>query len=960
MISISTVVNAQTSNWEWAVKAGGSNIDTGASIAVDNNGNTFVTGYFSDYITIGSTTLTSSGFQDVFIAKAGPNGNWLWARKAGGANADVAKTVTVDAVGNAYVIGSFNSSIAYFGSIPVNRFTYGSSNDIFVAKIDANGNWIWAKGLGGISTDDGLGIAVDSNSNVFISGAFRGSIIVPTSPSVTLSSAGYNDIVVAKLNSSGTWLWAKKAGGTSYESGNGVAVDNSGNVYLTGGFSSATMAMGNTTLINTNNMYEVFLAKLDTNGNWLWAKSAGGSGADLAYAVTVDPGGNPVITGSIGDQANFGPYSLPLTGFYDIFVAKLGPSGNWLWASKAGGSDWDEGLSVDTDQNSNVFLTGRFRDTCQFGSISLSSPAATDGFVGKMSSSGTWLDVTQTGGSGDDCGNGIALDDSGNIYTCGDFSGSAQFGSYTLTSSGFTDVYSAKIGNSSVSLTLTSPNGGELWYTGSTHQITWNSNNISGVLLDFSLNNGSNWNPITTSLIDASPGTYNWTIPNVNTTQALVRIRVPGTNDVYDVSDNVFTIMDEPIPPVADFSADVTSGYEPLAVHFTDESVAGCGTITSWSWNFGDGGTSTQQNPQHTYQNAGVYDVTLTVTNSSSLSDDLVRHDYITVLEVNSPEAAFTANVTSGTAPLTVQFTDLSIPGSGGITDWFWRFGDGGTSTQQNPQHTYQSAGIYDVRLTVTNSFDLTSTVTHYDYITVEDPSGYLSMMNGTLLHFGFAYLYTPTDYQPIVLSNTGSIPVNITDVHFIGNPLHFEYQASDDALLINPGETDSIFVRFVPQAEGTLTDTLYIVNDSANEPLITVCLAGSGTVAPPNPPQNILVYVADLDVRLTWEPVLTNVLGESIEIDYYVVFINGASDPYEEFTYHGLCYEENYIHSSAASLASKMLYQVYAIEMDPNNRTLDDQTRLEIDNYLRENLVRGMSVAEFKQVLREAEKLID
>ena len=162
--------------------------------------------------------------------------------------------------------------------------------------------------------------------------------------------------------------------------------------------------------------------------------------------------------------------------------------------------------------------------------------------------------------------------------------------------------------------------------------------------------------------------------------------------------------------PVADFSASPTSGKVPLTVAFTDNST---GNPTSWSWDFGDGSSSTEQNPSHTYSKAGSYTVKLTATNDQG-SDTKTKTDYITV-NGNLPVADFTANTTTGTAPLTISFTDNS---TGNPSSWSWDFGDGGTSTVQNPSHTYQKAGKYTVKLTVTNDQG-SNTETKTDYITV-------------------------------------------------------------------------------------------------------------------------------------------------------------------------------------------------------------------------------------------------
>ncbi len=165
-----------------------------------------------------------------------------------------------------------------------------------------------------------------------------------------------------------------------------------------------------------------------------------------------------------------------------------------------------------------------------------------------------------------------------------------------------------------------------------------------------------------------------------------------------------------PTVPNPAFSADDTSGTEPFAVQFRDESG---GLPTGWFWDFGDGNTSTQQDPVHTYVNAGVYDVSLTVSNSAGSSAPLIKVNYITVAAPGT--VAFDADVTSGTSPLIVQFTDQS---SDSPTSWLWDFGDGNTSTVQDPSHTFSSAGSYTVTLTVvtpTGGGSLTKT----DYITV-------------------------------------------------------------------------------------------------------------------------------------------------------------------------------------------------------------------------------------------------
>ncbi|MDD3577798.1 MAG: SBBP repeat-containing protein, partial [Candidatus Cloacimonetes bacterium] len=234
---------AQTEDWLWANQAGGISYDYGQSIATDSNGNSYVTGSFEGTAVFGSTTLASSGQSDIFVAKMDSNGNWLWAKKAGGSSYDYGYGIAVDSSGNSYVTGNFSDS-AVFGSTTL---TSSGDYDIFVAKIDSNGIWLWAQKAGGSNYDYGYGIAVDSSGNSYVTGYFSGSA---SFGSTTLTSSGYEDIFVAKIDSNGIWLWAQKAGGSTYNYGYGIAVDSSGNSYVTGIF-LYTASFGSTTLTSS-------------------------------------------------------------------------------------------------------------------------------------------------------------------------------------------------------------------------------------------------------------------------------------------------------------------------------------------------------------------------------------------------------------------------------------------------------------------------------------------------------------------------------------------------------------------------------------------------------------------------------------------------------------------------------------------------------------------------------------
>ncbi|HNX03231.1 MAG TPA: SBBP repeat-containing protein [Candidatus Cloacimonas sp.] len=438
LVLCSLALFAQNEDWHWAIQAGGTDDDYSYGIAIDSNRNSYVTGYFkSSSITFGTTTLTNSGYEDIFVAKMDSNGNWLWAKQAGGTDYDEGMSIAVDANGNSYVTGYFFSN-ANFGD--TNLISSGYS-DIYIAKLDSNGNWLWVKQAGGTSEEWGIGVAVDSNGNSYVTGFYQESATFGT---ITLTSSGGNDIFVAKLDSNGNWLWAKQAGGTSYDEGVSIAVDTNGNSYVTGDF-SASATFGTTTLTSSGEG-DIFVAKMDISGNWLWAQQAGGTDYDSGFSVAVDANGNIYVTGSFKESATLGTTTLTSSGSEDIFIAKLDSNGNWLWAKQAGGTYYDFGNSIAVDANGNSYVTGYFEYSATFGATTLTSSGESDIFVAKLNSNGNWLWAKQTGGTSFDFGYGIAVDANGSSYVTGFFMESATFGTTPLTSSGGYDIFVAKLG----------------------------------------------------------------------------------------------------------------------------------------------------------------------------------------------------------------------------------------------------------------------------------------------------------------------------------------------------------------------------------------------------------------------------------------------------------------------------------------------------------------------------------
>ena len=384
--------------------------------------------------------ITSSGYADIFAAKLDPSGNFLWAVHAGASNHDEGFGIAVDSEGNSYLTGSFQES-ATFGSIQLTA-NGELDYDIFVAKLDCVGNFLWAVSAGGTEFDRGRSIAVDSVGNAVVTGTFDSDIA--TFGPYTLTGAGYGDIFAAKLDPAGNWLWAARAGGTEADEGLGIALDSAGNSYLTGLFSFSAI-FGSHTVISSG-FSETFAAKLDPAGNFMWAVSTiRETHLVTVERIAVDSSGNVLLTGAYAGTPSFGPFTITsVNGYPDIFATKLDTAGNWLWAVSAGGAGEDYGRSIATDNAGNSYLTGNiWSETAAFGTSQLINSTGMDMFIAKLDPSGNWILVSST--SGYPVSRGISVDGNGNICLTGYFGTYACFGSQSLTSSGGTDIFVAEL-----------------------------------------------------------------------------------------------------------------------------------------------------------------------------------------------------------------------------------------------------------------------------------------------------------------------------------------------------------------------------------------------------------------------------------------------------------------------------------------------------------------------------------
>ncbi|OUJ68769.1 hypothetical protein BXP70_27435 [Hymenobacter crusticola] len=241
-------------------------------------------------------------------------------------------------------------------------------------------------------------VAVDAAGNIYVTGAFEGTVRFG---STTLKAPINNRIgtaYVAKLDARGTYLWAVQCVGNG-SAGTGISVDAAGNSYVTGFFTSGTAQFGSLALTNTNgaDIQDLFVAKLSPTGQWQWATRAGGTSDDLPAALVLDPTGSLYLTGSYGAEATFGSTVLPSAGLaQQLFVAKLSTAGHWQWAVSAGGSANDAGNAVTVDGQGGVYIAGGSASaTSTFGAHRLTSPSA---FVAALTPAGAFRWVQPVGG----------------------------------------------------------------------------------------------------------------------------------------------------------------------------------------------------------------------------------------------------------------------------------------------------------------------------------------------------------------------------------------------------------------------------------------------------------------------------------------------------------------------------------------------------------------------------------
>jgi len=440
---------AQVPEWLWAKRAGGTSDESATSIAVDVSGNTYVTGGFkSSSVIFGSDTLTNTNvsLNDIFLAKFDTHGNVIWAKNPAGIGNDYATSIAVDASGNIYVAGYYESPAITFDTTTLSNAGFC---DIFLAKYDANGNVLWAKGAEGTFLDYATSVAVDASGNPYITGYFESDTLYIGSD--TLIGSGWDNVFLVKYDTNGNVLWSKNPKGTFSDQAYSIAMDTIGNFYVAGYFNSSTIIFGSDTLTSSGGD-DIFLVKYNTGGNVIWAKSARTNETyyDIVLPTAVDASGNTFVAGYFNnDTLIFGSDTLMSAGGDDIFLVKYDTGGNVLWAKSAGGTGDDLAYSIAADASGNVYLAGFFKSpTISFGCATISNAGFSDIFLAKYDADGNLLGAKRAGGTDNDYAYSIAIGPLGNTYMAGYFNSTTiTFDSISIMSPymGSYDIFLAKL-----------------------------------------------------------------------------------------------------------------------------------------------------------------------------------------------------------------------------------------------------------------------------------------------------------------------------------------------------------------------------------------------------------------------------------------------------------------------------------------------------------------------------------
>lgn len=461
--AILIAVQGTAQDFEWATRAGGIGGERSKSIALDVNKNVYTVGTFRDTADFDPGpnvfNLIAKGSNDIFIQKLDKDGNFLWAIGLGSIGSDDANAVSTDTSGHVYITGSFRDTTDFDPSSNVVNAVAEGSADIFVLKLDSNGDFLWVKQMGGSGLDEGNTLTTDVAGNIYVAGRFIDSVDFDPGMGTLYIEATRSSSFIQKLTPNGDLVWAKAILGNGANEVFSIALDSWGYVYTTGDFSGTVdvdPAIGTLNVTSIGGT-DIFIQKLDAAGNLVWAKQMGGIGLDEGHAVTIDASGAVYSLGRFNNTVDFDPgpgvTSKTTNGNDDVYLQKLTSNGDLIWVNTLGGSSFDDGRSLATDGAGNVYFVGHFSGLVDFdfgaGTLDLTANGGYDAFVQKVDANGNLLWVRSIGAVANDLGRGLVVDEDNGLYYTGYYRDTVDFdpgtGSLFLASAGDYDAFVSKL-----------------------------------------------------------------------------------------------------------------------------------------------------------------------------------------------------------------------------------------------------------------------------------------------------------------------------------------------------------------------------------------------------------------------------------------------------------------------------------------------------------------------------------
>ncbi|TXD84617.1 T9SS type A sorting domain-containing protein [Subsaximicrobium wynnwilliamsii] len=445
-------------------------------LALDSDKNIYNTGLFLQTVDFdpgsGVFELTSNGSEDIYITKSTPDGTIIWAKQIGGTQSDESSQLTLDDQGNIYLTGTFSGTADFDPSSAVTELTSAGFFDGFILKLDTDGNFIYVKQFSSpISSLRTSTITIDASGDLIVSGRFRDTVDFDPGAGVfeLTASTASDGIFILKLTSDGNFVWAKGILGNGQGRIAAIDTDQTGNIIASGEYNNGSRDFdpsSNVFVLATRGIeWAMFVLKLDTNGDLVWAKQITGTAENYGGDVVVDSVGDIYLNGFYQGTLDFDPgsgiFELTSNGSFDIYTMKLNANGDYIWATSVGGPSFDLGINLDITPDNELLNIGIFRGTVDFDSSNdvneFTALGNQDVFVSRTDANGNYIDTFIYGGPDFDHGFIILTDDVGDYYITGFFGGTSDFdpgmGEVFLTSNGNADGYVLKLNKPTLDIT---------------------------------------------------------------------------------------------------------------------------------------------------------------------------------------------------------------------------------------------------------------------------------------------------------------------------------------------------------------------------------------------------------------------------------------------------------------------------------------------------------------------------